>query len=73
LQLVADVADTTTSDRLDESQLVTNLLQCGVPFIAAVFIRHNKLRPTLLAAMPEVWDEFADEFIGDEADDHCDG
>jgi hypothetical protein len=73
LQLVANVANTTTSDRLNESQLVTDLLQRRVPFVATVFIGHNKFRPFLLAVMPEMWDKFAGEFIGDEADDHCDG
>lgn len=67
---MTNVSQAATPNSLDESKLVADLFQGGVPFVVAVLIRHNQLG-ALLAARPDMRDEFADEFIGNEANDHC--
>jgi hypothetical protein len=64
---VCQVPHPSSTERLEEFQLVPNLLESGVPLISAVFIRYNKLW-TLLAAPRG--NKFPDELIWDKSDDN---
>lgn len=61
---MTNMAEATTSDGFNESQLVPNFLQCGIPLVTSVFIGYNQLRALLLVAMPEMRNDVADESIG---------
>lgn len=70
LQLVSNVSQPSTSDGLDELQLVANFFQCGIPLEAAILVRDHKFGSFLLVAVPDVRHDPANEFVGDEANDH---
>lgn len=72
LELVSELSESTTTDLLEKSELVTDLLDGGIPFIASIFVGYQELRSGLLP-FPETRDNRFYELIGDQSDDYTNG
>lgn len=72
LKLVLEVPQPPSTDRFQESQLISNLFQSRVPFETSILIRDKNLR-TWFLPRPDRRNKFPNKFVGNQANDNSHG